>query len=47
MSPTMVWAPIIRPPPPRPWIARNKISSSIDWLNPERTEPSKKMTMAA
>ena len=25
-------------PPPRPWRPRNRISCSIDWLNPDRTD---------
>ena len=47
MSPTMAWAPTIRPPLPRPWIARNAMSSNIDWLSPDSTEPTRKITIAA
>ena len=46
-SPTMVWAPIIKPPPPSPCTARKTISWSIEWLNPESADPTRKMTMAA
>ena len=47
MSPTMACAPTIRPPAPRPWTARNAISSNIDWLRPDRIEPIRKITIAA
>ena len=40
-------APTIRPPAPRPWIARNAISSPIVWLSPESSEPARKITIAA
>src|SRR3984957_18788712 len=43
----IVWAPTIRPPPPRPWTARKRINSFIVWLKPARADPIMKMTMAA
>src|ERR1035437_8966673 len=47
MSPTIAWAPTIRPPLPRPWIARNAISSTMEWLSPDSTEPTRKITIEA
>ena len=47
MSPTIAWAPTIRPPLPRPCTARNAISSIIEWLSPDSTEPIRKITIAA
>ena len=44
---TIVWAPVSSPPPPTPWIARNAISSSIEWANPASADPARKMTIAA
>ena len=46
-SPTIACAPIISPPPPMPWIARNTISSRIEVLSPDSTDPTRKITMAA
>ncbi len=47
MSPTMVWAPTMSPPPPMPWMARKMISSVIVWDSPASTDPIRKITMAA
>jgi hypothetical protein len=46
MSPAMAMERARRPPPPRPWRARNRISWSMSWLRPESAEPIRKMTMA-
>src|SRR5258708_15479601 len=46
MSRPIAWAPTIRPPPPRPWIARNAMSSTMEWLSPARIEPTRKITIA-
>jgi hypothetical protein len=43
----MVIAPIMRPPPPSPWMARKAMSSIMDELSPARAEPTRKMTIAA
>ena len=43
----MVMAPIMRPPPPRPWMARKAMSSIIDVLSPASAEPIRKITIAA
>ena len=47
MSPTIACAPTIRPPLPRPCTARNAMSSIIEVLRPDSTEPIRKMTIAA
>ena len=39
-------APTIRPPAPRPWIARNVISSVIDVDRPDSADPARKITIA-
>ena len=43
----MACAPTIRPPEPRPWTARNAISMIIELDRPDRTEPTRKMTIEA
>ena len=43
----MAWAPTISPPAPIPWIARNAMSSAMDWDSPDSTEPTRKITMAS
>ena len=40
-------APTISPPAPRPCSARKAISSPIDWLMPDSSEPARKIRMAA
>ena len=47
MSPTIAWAPMIRPPAPRPWIALKEMSSNIESLKPASAEPIRKITIAA
>ncbi len=47
MSPTIVCAPTISPPPPMPWMARNMISSVIVLESPASTDPIRKITIAA
>ena len=37
----------IRPPAPRPWTARNAMSSAIVWDRPASAEPTRKTTIAA
>ncbi len=39
-------APVSSPPAPRPWIARNAISWSIECASPDSAEPARKMTIA-
>ena len=34
------------PPPPRPWMARNAMSCSIEAEKPDSTEPTTKVRMA-
>jgi hypothetical protein len=36
----------IRPPPPRPWIARKAISSSMLWDQPASSEPTRNVMIA-
>ena len=43
----MVCAPTIRPPPPSPWMARDAISSIIEWARPDSAEPIRKITIEA
>ena len=43
----VVMAPTIRPPPPSPCRPRNTISSIMEWLKPDRAEPTMKMTIEA
>ena len=40
------WTSAVRPPTPRPWIARAPISTSIDGAKPAISEPIEKMTSA-
>ena len=47
MSPMIACAPTIRPPAPRPCTARKAISSPIDWLMPDSSEPTRKIRIAA
>jgi len=47
ISPIVAIAPTIRPPAPRPWIARNVISCTIDWDSPDSADPARKMMIAA
>jgi hypothetical protein len=47
MSPMIAWAIEIRPPPPIPWTARNRTSSSMFCDNPASIDPATKMTIAA
>ncbi len=44
-SPMIAMTPTIRPPAPRPWIARNPISWPMSWAIPLSTEPIRKTTM--
>ena len=46
-SPTAACALTISPPPPRPWMARNAISSVMPCAIPHRAEPTRKITSAA
>src|SRR4051794_40416944 len=46
-SPIAACALTMRPPPPRPWIARNAISSVIPCASPHSAEPIRKITSAA
>ena len=46
-SPIAACALTISPPPPRPWIARNAISSVMPCASPHSTEPIRKITSAA
>ena len=41
----IAWVPTNKPPPPSPCTARNAISSIIDELNPDRIDPTRKMTI--
>jgi hypothetical protein len=45
-SPIAACADTINPPPPRPWIARNAISSVIPCAMPHSAEPIRKITSA-
>jgi hypothetical protein len=47
MSPSVAIAPTIRPPAPRPWMARKAISSSMVCDRPDSAEPTRKMMIAA
>ncbi len=47
MSPMIVCAPTISPPPPMPWMARKMISSVMVWETPASTDPIRKITIAA
>ena len=47
ISPSVAIAPTIRPPAPRPWIARKVISSAIEEERPDSADPARKMMMAA
>ena len=46
-SPMIVWAPMMRPPPPMPCSARNAINMIIEPLSPASAEPIRKMMIAA
>ena len=46
MSPMMPWVVTISAPPPRPWMARNAISSVIPFAAPHSTEPIRNTTSA-
>ncbi len=39
-------APTMRPPAPRPWMARNAMSWSMEWARPDSAEPIRKITIA-
>ena len=47
MSPMMLKAMAISPPPPIPWIARKAINWGRFWLSPQNTEPTRKIRIAA
>ena len=40
------WTSAVRPPTPRPWIARAPISTSMEGAKPAISEPIEKMTSA-
>ncbi len=40
------WTSAVRPPTPRPWIARAPISTSMDGASPATIEPAPKITSA-
>ena len=42
----IVMASTIRPPAPRPWMARKVISSFMFWESPDRIEPIRNTTIA-
>jgi hypothetical protein len=46
MSPTTAIVVTMRPPPPRPWSARNAISSGMFCAIPQSAEPTRKITIA-
>lgn len=45
-SPTIAIDSTMRPPPPRPWIARKPMSCGMFWAMPQRAEPMRKRTIA-
>ena len=47
MSPSVAIAPTIKPPAPRPWMARKAISSAMVCDRPDNADPARKMMMAA
>ena len=47
MSPMMLRAMAISPPPPMPWMARKAINWGRFWLSPHSADPTRKMRMAA
>ena len=42
----MIWASGMKPPEPRPWIARNTISWNMLCAKPHSTEPTRKVIKA-